>query len=88
VTSAEPSARDCTYDLFRNIQRPKIIYAVPEHCPIPIFIASQGWMFDQVLRPTGATPMGFCNRAAQTEVPFNTYYRFQIARATRGASAS
>jgi hypothetical protein len=72
-----PTARDCTFNLFRNRLRPKIICAVPEHSPIPSFINPDDWGFDQVLRPADMAPVGFCSRAAQAGARFNSYYLFQ-----------
>jgi hypothetical protein len=33
LVCASPPARECTYNLFRNRQRPDILCAVPEHRP-------------------------------------------------------
>ncbi len=81
-----PTARDCTFNLFRNRLRPMIICAVPEHSPIPSFINSDDWRFDQVLRPADVTPVGFRSRTAQAGARFNSYYLFQTTAAARGAS--
>ncbi len=83
VTPAAPVTRDYTYNLFRNRHLPKIICAVPEHCPVPSFINSNDWAFDQVLRPADATPLGFCSRAAQAGVRFTSYYLFQTTGLTQ-----
>ena len=83
-----PTAREYTYNLFRNKLRPKIICAVPEHSAIPSFINPEDWTFDQVLRPADVTPVGFCNRAAQAGVRFNNYYLFQTTKAARHASVA
>ena len=94
MTSVRPLApvgsvpRDDTYNLFRNKLRPKIMCAVPEHSPVPSFIAPDDWTFDQALRPADETPPGFCNRAAQTGMRFNSYYLFQATVAVRSSSVA
>ena len=82
----DPTARDYTYNLFRNRLRLKIVCAVPEHSPVPSFINPEDWTFDQALRPTDVTPVGFCNRAAQAGIRFNSYYLFQTAVSVRHSS--
>ena len=94
MTSVHPLApvgsepRDSTYNLFRNKLRPRIMCAVPEHSPVPTFITPEDWTFDQALRPADETPPGFCNRAAQTGMRFNSYYLFQTTVAVQSSSVA
>ena len=80
--------RDDTYNLFRNKLRPTIMCAVPEHSPVPTFVTAEDWTFDQALRPSDGTPPGFCNRAAQTGMRFNSYYLFQTTVAGQSSSVA
>src|SRR5688572_3221774 len=49
LAPARPYARDCTYNLFRNRQRPEILCAVPEDHPVPNFLGPEEWVFEQAL---------------------------------------
>jgi hypothetical protein len=81
LAPARAPARDCTYNLFRNRQRPDLVCAVPEDRPVPRFLAPGRWRFERALRPLDITPAGFENRAAQAGVQFNGFYLFQITNA-------
>lgn len=76
--SANPILRECTYNLFRNNQRPKLFCAVPEDRPIPSFIDAEGWSFECVLRSQDVAPLGFQDRAARAGVRYNGFYLFQV----------
>jgi hypothetical protein len=78
LASARSPARDCTYNLFRNRQRPELLCAVPEDRPVPGFLVPSEWRFERVLRPSDTNPSGFDNRASQVGVRFNGFYLFQI----------
>jgi hypothetical protein len=78
LVCASPSARECTYSLFRNRQRPDLLCAVPEHCPVPSFLVPQDWTFERPLRAAEPAPAGFEARAAMVGVRFNGFYLFQI----------
>ncbi len=78
LVSASPSARECTYNLFRNRQRPDLLCAVPEHRPVPSFLVPQDWMFERPLRVAEPAPTGFEDRAATVGVRFNGFYLFQV----------
>jgi hypothetical protein len=67
----------CAYNLFRNRDLPDILCAVPEDRPIPPFIGSDRWMFEQSLRSPNARPPGFRDRAAYVAVRFTGFYLFQ-----------
>ena len=81
LAPARAPARECTYNLFRNRQRPDLICAVPEVCPVPGFLNSGEWRFERTLRPLDVRPPGFADRAAQAGVRFNGFYLFQITDA-------
>jgi hypothetical protein len=78
LASSRPSARECTYNLFRNRQRPDLLCEVPEHRPVPSFLASQDWTFARPLHATDMAPAGFEDRAAAAGVRFNGFYLFQV----------
>jgi hypothetical protein len=78
LASVRPSARDCTYNLFRNRQRPDILCAVPEHHPVPSFLVPEDWTFVRPLHAADMAPAGFEDRAATVGVRFNGFYLFQI----------
>jgi hypothetical protein len=78
LASARSSARVCTYNLFRNRQRPELLCAVPEDRPVPGFVDPDEWRFERALRPSDTSPPGFEERAAQVGVRFNGFYLFQI----------
>ena len=78
LASARSSTRDCTYNLFRNRQRPELLCAVPEDRPVPGFVVPGDWRFERALRPSDTNPPGFEDRAAQVGVRFNGFYLFQI----------
>ena len=78
LAPARASARDCTYNLFRNRPRPELLCAVPEDRPVPGFVVPGDWRFERALRPSDMSPPGFEDRAAQAGVRFNGFYLFQI----------
>lgn len=78
LASARPSARECTYNLFRNRQRPELLCAVPEHWPVPRFLDLEGWTFERPLHDADIAPAGFEDRAASVGVRFNGFYLFQV----------
>jgi hypothetical protein len=78
LASTRPSARDCTYNLFRNRQRPDLLCAVPEHHPVPSFLIREDWLFDRPLHAAETAPAGFEDRAATAGVRFNGFYLFQV----------
>jgi hypothetical protein len=78
LASARSPARDCTYNLFRNRQRPELLCAVPEDRPVPGFVVPGDWRFERALRPSDMGPPGFEDRAAQAGVRFNGFYLFQL----------
>ncbi|PVE23424.1 hypothetical protein DC522_15555 [Microvirga sp. KLBC 81] len=75
---ARSSARDCTYNLFRNKQLPAILCAVPEDRPVPKFLDAGQWTFERPLRPSNVRPPGFHDRAAYAGVRYNGFYLFQV----------
>jgi hypothetical protein len=85
---AQPDVDDCTYNLFRNKCLPEIICAVPEDRPVPAFIGSEQWSFEQPLRPNEARPSGFDSQAAQAGVRFNGFYLFHALAAIPALGAS
>lgn len=87
LASVSPSARDCSYNLFRNSRRPDLLCAVPEHCPVPAFLAPDDWMFARALHASDPAPAGFEDRAAKVGVRFNGFYLFQVTAST-GAMAA
>ncbi len=78
LVSASLPARECTYNLFGNRQRPDLFCAVPEHRPVPSFLALKDWTFERPLRVADPAPAGFEDRAATVGVRFNGFYLFQI----------
>jgi hypothetical protein len=78
LVSARPSARDCTYNLFRNKQRPDLVCAVPEHHPVPSFLVPKDWAFERPLNAADMAPARFEDRAATVGVRFNGFYLFLV----------
>ncbi len=87
LASASAFARDCTYNLFRNKQRPALLCAVPEHRPVPNFLNPEQWIFEQALRTSDPSSPGFKSRAAQAGVRFNGFYLFQVTASPRKMAA-
>jgi hypothetical protein len=79
---SRPDTDDCAYNLFRNKCLPEIVCAVPEDRPVPHFIDSEQWAFEQPLRSPEARPAGFDSNAARTGVRFNGFYLFYAFAAT------
>lgn len=78
----------CSYNLFRNKCLPEIICAVPEDRPVPAFIGSKQWSFEQPLPPNEARPSGFDSQAALAGARFNGLYLFQAWAAIPALGAS
>ncbi len=78
AATADPFLREDTYNLFRNNQRPSLVYAVPEHRSVPGFIDAEAWSFERVLRSQDVAPPGFHDRAARAGVRYNGFYLFQV----------
>ncbi len=87
LVSAGPPARECTYNLFRNRQRPELLCAVPEHRPVPNFLIREDWTFEWPLRVAEPAPAGFEDRAATVGVRFNGFYLFQVTASQRKMAA-
>jgi hypothetical protein len=87
LASTRPYTRDCTYNLFRNRQRPEILFAVPEDRPVPGFLDPGNWMFERPLCPSDNSPPGFEDRAANVGVRFNGFYLFQLTDTCRNLAA-
>ncbi len=87
LTAIIPYARDCTYNLFRNRQRPELLCAVPEDRPVPSFLEPDDWSFEWPLRPPDMRPPGFEDRAAHVGVRFNGFYLFQLTATHRQQTA-
>ena len=81
--SADLVARECTYNLFRNKQRPMLMCAVPDDHPVPSFINPEAWLFERVLRHQDVAPSGFHLRAACAGVRYNGFYLFQVTARER-----
>jgi hypothetical protein len=75
---ATAEIQTCTYNLFRNRQRPQLVCAVPEDRPVPGFVLAEGWLFDRALHPFDAPPRGFHARAASMGVRLSGFYLFHI----------
>ena len=78
LVCASPPARESTYNLFRNRQRPDLLCAVPEHRPVPSFLALKDWTYERTLHAANPPPAGFEARAATVGVRFNGFYLFQV----------
>jgi hypothetical protein len=76
--SADPTTRECTYNLFRNKPRPELLCAVPEDHPVPGFIGPEAWSFERILRRQDVAPSGFHERAARAGIRYNGFYLFQV----------
>lgn len=76
-----PSVDEFTYNLFRHRCLPELVCAVPEDRPVPDFIGSGRWAFEQPLRPQEVRPCGFDGKAAQVGVRFNGFYLFHAVAA-------
>jgi len=75
---ATEELRSCTFNLFRNRQRPQLVCAVPEDRPVPSFVLAEDWLFDGHLRPSEALPAGFSARAASLGVQYSGFYLFHL----------
>ncbi len=69
--------RECTYRLFRNQQRPRLLCAVAAERPLPGFLLPGSWLRVGRLGPSDAAPPGFRERAAVAGMRLNGYYLFQ-----------
>jgi hypothetical protein len=81
LVCASPPARECTYNLFRNKQRPDLFCAVPSYRPVPSFLVRNDWTFERPLHAAESAPAGFEDRAATVGVRFNGFYLFQVTSA-------
>jgi hypothetical protein len=68
----------CCYNLFRNINRPELLCAVPLDKPAPGFIQNDRWVFQATLYPSDPQPPGFRPHAAQNGTRLNGFYLFQV----------
>jgi hypothetical protein len=75
--------RECTYQLFRNQQRPQLLCAVAADRPLPGFLLPEQWLREGTLGPSDAAPPGFRERAAVTGIRLNSYHLFQELRPGR-----
>ena len=75
---ATDELRSCTFNLFRNRQRPQLICAVPEDRLVPNFVTREDWLFERHLRPGEAPPPGFSTRAATVGLQYSGFYLFQL----------
>lgn len=80
--------RDCAYNLFRNKRLPEVICAVPEDRPVPGFIDSERWSFEQSLHALDTCPPGFDSGAARAGARFNGFYLFYAFAATPGVRSA
>ncbi|SCZ12565.1 hypothetical protein SAMN02927923_04351 [Microvirga guangxiensis] len=87
LAPARPYMRDCTYNLFRNKQRPELICAVPEDRPVPSFLGSRQWIFERHLQPLDTAVPGFEDHAANVGVRFNGFYLFHLTGLPREMAA-
>jgi hypothetical protein len=67
----------CAYNIFRRRHDPELCCAVPEHRPVPIFIAPEEWEFAAKVADCACAPVGFQRDAARAGVRFNGFYLFQ-----------
>ena len=81
-------ACECAYNLFRHKCLPDIICAVPEDRPVPGFIDSERWSFEQSLRALDTCPPGFDSGAARTGARFNGFHLFYAFAATPGVRSA
>lgn len=88
TAEAQPDVGDFTYNLFRNKSLPELICAVPEHRPVPAFVVSEQWSFEQPLRPNEARPSGFDSQAARIGARFNGFYLFHALAAAPSLGAT
>ena len=75
---APSELQGCTYNLFRNRQRPQLFCAVPEDRPVPGFVLAEDWLFEGSLHPSDTPPPGFHARAAATGMRFSGFYLFHL----------
>jgi hypothetical protein len=47
AAAVDPILWECSYNLFRNNQRPSLVCAVPEDRSVPSFIDADGWSFER-----------------------------------------
>ena len=72
-----------TYNAFRRVLEPDILCAVPEHNPVPFFIAAPGWRFSGTIINAAPGQTGFNTRAVREGVRFTGFsilHRLHIAR--------
>ena len=83
--NVQQNLRDCSYNLFRNIDRPELLCAVPLDKPVPEFIQNDRWVFQATLYPSDPQPPGFRPHAAQSGTRLNGFYLFQMTSHERSS---
>lgn len=65
------------YNLFRRIDAPELICAVPDDRAVPSFITNEGWAFVERVEAGEELPRGFDSHAADAVVAWNGFYLFE-----------
>ena len=68
----EPSP---AYNLFRREDKPDLYCAVPDDCPVPVFLGEKHWAFAGQVSRAAAFP-GFQEEQARSGVRLNGFYLF------------
>jgi hypothetical protein len=69
-----------TYNLFRSANDCTTICAVPQDRPVPAFIRSPAWIYDNSIWDTGVVPPGFSPHSAKSASELNGFYLFYLCR--------
>lgn len=65
------------FNLFRRIDAPELICAVPDDRAVPGFITSEGWAFIERVEAGEPLPQGFDAHAADAVLAWNGFYLFE-----------
>jgi hypothetical protein len=66
------------YNLFRNVERPELLCAVPEDRPVPAFTRGPQWEYGRRIDTLEADRLRFNRQAADASVRYNGFYLFQV----------
>ncbi len=65
-----------SYNLFRRKHERDLYCAVPEDCPVPVFIDGEQWEYAMTVIGPRGTPLGFKQAAALSGCSNNGFYLF------------
>jgi hypothetical protein len=65
------------FNLFRRIDGPELICAVPDNRAVPGFITNEGWTFVERVEAGEELPRGFDAHASDSVIAWNGFYLFE-----------